>query len=196
MRVIQARCEPPVRHTRRCTVSSPPIQPRTSSSRRAGQSAVEPLVDRIANWLQSEAHRYPEILTRALTESLEETSAELPPPQLVHNDFRAANLLCKGSRVVAVLDFEEAALDHAVVDLARAAVLLGTRFREWQPIPAETRDAFLSGYGSVRSPSRAEASWLPTLILWSTVQIMHGWNPDDWLVSAMDQANRVLNKTL
>ncbi len=91
--------------------------------------------------------------------------------------------------MVAVLDFEEAALDHAVVDLARAAVLLGTRFREWQPIPAETRDAFLSGYGSVRSPSRAEASWLPTLILWSTVQIMHGWNPDEWLVSAMDEAS-------
>ena len=55
--------------------------------RTRGQRAAEPLVDRITHWLHSDAHRYPDILTRALRQSLEETSAELPPVQLVHNDF-------------------------------------------------------------------------------------------------------------
>ncbi len=57
----------------------------------------------------------------------------------MHLDFRSANLLCDGDRISAILDFEEAGIDHPVGDLATAVVLLGTRFRHWGPVPPEAQ---------------------------------------------------------
>ena len=66
--------------------------------------------------------------------------------QLVHNDFRSANILHDGTRITAVLDFEEVTNASRVADLARAAVLLGTRYRNWQPTNQEVREAFVAAY--------------------------------------------------
>jgi homoserine kinase type II len=53
--------------------------------------------------------------------------------QLVHNDFRSANILHDGTRISAVLDFEEITYDTRVADIAKSAVLLATRYRDWGP---------------------------------------------------------------
>lgn len=71
--------------------------------------------------------------------------------QLVHNDFRSANLLHDGTRLTAVLDFEDVAYTSRVADLARAAVLLGTRYRDWAPTAPAVRAAFVEAYDT-RSP--------------------------------------------
>jgi homoserine kinase type II len=46
------------------------------------------------------------------------------PKQLVHNDFRSANILHEGTKITAVLDLEELTYDTRVADLAKSAVLL------------------------------------------------------------------------
>ncbi|MEU6137796.1 phosphotransferase [Nocardioides sp. NPDC047086] len=79
---------------------------------------------------------------------------DIPPPpasdtQLVGNDFRSANILWAAGRVAAVLDLEEATYRRRVDDLAKAAVLLGTRYHHWRPTPAEVREAFVAAYVSV-----------------------------------------------
>lgn len=66
--------------------------------------------------------------------------------QLVHHDFRSANVLCDGSRITAVLDFEEVAWASRVADLARSAVLLGTRYRDWGPTSEAVRAAYVDAY--------------------------------------------------
>jgi homoserine kinase type II len=66
--------------------------------------------------------------------------------QLVHNDFRSANVLHNGTRITAVLDLEEVTYDTRVADLAKAAVLLGTRYRDWGPTSEGAREAFVAAY--------------------------------------------------
>ncbi len=66
--------------------------------------------------------------------------------QLVHNDFRSANLLHDGTRLRAVLDLEEVTYDTRVADLAKATVLLGTRYRNWGPTSRDVREAFVAAY--------------------------------------------------
>jgi homoserine kinase type II len=66
--------------------------------------------------------------------------------QLVHNDFRSANILHDGTTITAVLDFEEVTYRTRVADLARATVLLGTRYRNWGPTSQLARDAFVAAY--------------------------------------------------
>lgn len=66
--------------------------------------------------------------------------------QLVHNDYRSANILHDGTRISAVLDFEEITYDTRVADIAKSAVLLATRYREWGPTDESVRSAYLSAY--------------------------------------------------
>jgi homoserine kinase type II len=67
--------------------------------------------------------------------------------QLVHNDFRSANVLHDGTAISAVLDFEEVTYDTRAADIAKAAVLLATRYLNWGPTSERVRAAFLSAYG-------------------------------------------------
>ncbi len=69
-----------------------------------------------------------------------------PSQQLVHHDFRSANILHDGTGITAVLDFEEMTWATRVADLARSAVLLGTRYRDWGPTSAEVRAAYVGAY--------------------------------------------------
>lgn len=66
--------------------------------------------------------------------------------QLVHNDFRSANILHDGTRITAVLDLEEITYATRVADLARSAVLLGTRYRDWGPTSEQVRAAYVAAY--------------------------------------------------
>ena len=115
------------------------------------------------------------------------------PLQLVHNDYRSANVICEGGRVRAVLDFEQVGMDHAMVDLASAAVRLGTRFRCWRPTPQKVISTFLKGYCSWRQLSDVEAGWLPRLLLWQMLEAAAncGWNPDAWMAATTKQAATV-----
>ena len=66
--------------------------------------------------------------------------------QLVHNDFRSANILHDGTTITAILDYEEVTYRTRVADLAKAAVLLGTRYHDWAPTSQPVREAFVAGY--------------------------------------------------
>lgn len=66
--------------------------------------------------------------------------------QIVHNDFRSSNLLQDEGRITAVLDFEEITYESRMADLAKATVFLGTRYRNWGPMRAEAREAFVAAY--------------------------------------------------
>jgi homoserine kinase type II len=148
----------------------------------------EPLPDRIAGWLDSRAGHLPASARDALRGMLAAAPADPLPTQLVHRDFRAANVLFAGAEVAAVIDFEEAQLDHRVVELAHSAVLLGTRYHDWGPISAEVRAGFLAGYGSVRPLTPVEAGWWDVVLLWRALSMVPaGDDPTGWGASALSQ---------
>lgn len=132
-------------------------------------------------------------LARTPVEALLRTAAQCPrdrlPAQLVHGDFRAANLLCHGPEIVAVLDFEETRLDHRVLDLARSAVLLGTRFHHWGPVTPQVRAQFLAGYQAVSRLTPDEAAWWNALVLWFSLEMVpDGDDPTGWGAAALEAA--------
>jgi Ser/Thr protein kinase RdoA (MazF antagonist) len=136
---------------------------------------------RIETWLQ---HDDPGIVPAA-SARLRDTVAALPridsEPQLVHNDYRASNILTSGSEILAVLDFDEVAVDYCVSDLANTFVVLGTRFTKWQPTPERVRDILLQGYESVRPLTTLERRWLQVLVLLRGIQaIPPGDDPAGW----------------
>jgi homoserine kinase type II len=80
--------------------------------------------------------------------------------QLVHNDFRSANVLHDGTSITAVLDFEEVGYRSRVSDLAQAAVLLGNRYHDWGPTSRLVREAFVGAYCDQAPLSNAEQNQL------------------------------------
>lgn len=101
---------------------------------------------------------------------------ELPPRQPTHTDFRGANLLFQDGRISGILDFEEARLDAAVVDLSHAVCLLGTWYRDWQPISAEAQSLLIDSYTARRPLSDDEQAWLAPLVGWR--MLGQGWLDD------------------
>ena len=161
--------------------------PEAGSLGPGGQADSTPLRTRVEGWLHTTTGHHVAPLTESLRRRLASLPSDmtLPPLQLVHLDIRSANLLCDGDRVSAILDFEEAGIDHPVDDLAKGAVLLGTRFRNWGPVPPETQAAFVAGYQAVRVLSAPEAAWLRPLILWRTLRLVPvGGDPAGWAESA------------
>jgi homoserine kinase type II len=152
---------------------------------------ARPLTARITGWLDSGAGHLP----AAARDTLRELVAGAPPDrlarQLVHFDVRSANILWDRGAIVAILDFEEAQQEDRLVELARAAVLLGTRYHDWGPVPAEVRAAFVAGYGAVRPLTPAEADWLDILLLWQNLAwVPAGDDPTGWGASALSQLTR------
>jgi Ser/Thr protein kinase RdoA (MazF antagonist) len=136
---------------------------------------------RIETWLEHEDTGS----APAASARLRDQVGTLPPidsePQLIHNDYRASNILTSDSEVIAVLDFDEVSLDYCVSDLANAFVLLGTRFTHWQPTSTRVRDALLDGYQSVRPLTGLEHQWLQALVLLRGIQaIPAGDDPAGW----------------
>jgi homoserine kinase type II len=106
---------------------------------------------------------------------LHENLAEYPEPipvqetprpgtQLVHNDVRSANILWAGGRIAAVLDWDEVRYERRVDDLAKATVLLGTRYHDWGPPPADVRAAFVAAYQSAHPLPPEELGELPGIV--------------------------------
>jgi homoserine kinase type II len=93
--------------------------------------------------------------------------------QLVHNDFRSANLLHNGTTITAVLDFEEVTYRSRVSDLAKATVLLGTRFHNWGPTTQLVREAFVEAYCDQAPLTNAEQNQLQSGI--DAVMKGFGW---------------------
>jgi integrase len=150
-----------------------------------------PLTERVTGWLDARAEQLPAAARDALRGLVASAPPDRLPRQLVHFDFRSANILCAGGEVTAVIDFEEARHDHRLVELARAAILLGTRYHNWRPAPAEVRTEFLAGYQSVRPLTRAEAGWLDILLLWQAMAMVPpGDDPTGWGPSALSQLPR------
>jgi Ser/Thr protein kinase RdoA (MazF antagonist) len=142
---------------------------------------VSPLVSRpagldarIDDWLEGEHHGAAPEASRRLAGLLASAPELDDPVQLVHNDFRAANVLTRDSQVTAVLDFDDVVVDHRVSDLAKACVYLGTRFSDWRPTPTAVRQTLCAGYESVRPLSRAEARWLEIVVLWHGLMALPG----------------------
>lgn len=152
---------------------------------------TKPLTARVTDWLDSRADHLPAATRDTLRGLVASAPPDRLPRQLVHFDFRSANILCAGRAVAAIIDFENAQHDHRLVELARAAVLLGTRYRNWGPVPAEVRAEFLNGYQSQRPLTPAEAGWLNILVLWQTMAMVPpGDDPTGWGPSALSQLTR------
>lgn len=144
-------------------------------------SEAEPPDLRVRRWLAEHDHG----LVPEASAELTSVVAALPPleggSQPVHNDFRAANILTRGGRIVGVLDFDEVAWDHPVSDLAKASVYLATLFRNWQPTPTTARRQLRAGYESVRPLTPLDRRWLDALTRWQAiVAVAHSHDPAAW----------------
>ena len=153
-----------------------------------GIRAPRPLAGRVTAWLDSNPEPVSPVAGVALRRLVEKASVAPMPTQLIHGDYRAANILVAGDEVVGILDLEEVWLDHPIMDVARSAVMLGTLFREWGPVSDEVRAHFRAGYESERRLSAAEASWWPALVLWWSLMLTPaGDDPTGWGAAAMSQ---------
>ena len=101
-----------------------------------------------------------------LRSRLEQRARDLPelPHQPVHADYRGANVLTRGQEITGVVDFEEARLDSAAVDVAHAVCLLGTWYHDWRPMTPQAQSEFLDSYTGRRPLTAAEQTCLPPLI--------------------------------
>lgn len=157
-----------------------------------GPAPALPLGERIGAWLDSRAGHVPDAARRVLGELIVSAPTDELPVQLVHGDFRSANVLCAAGEVVAVIDFEEARLDHRVVEVARSAVLLGTRFHDWAPVPPDVHATFLAGYRSTARLNPVEERWLDVLLLWNGLAMVPpGPDPTGWAEAARDHVDRL-----
>jgi homoserine kinase type II len=150
-----------------------------------------PLTKRVTGWLDARVEHVPATARDALRGLVADAPPDRLPRQLVHFDFRSANILCADGEITAVIDFDEAQHDHRLVELARAAILLGTRYHNWGPVPAEVQTEFLAGYQTVCPLNRAEADWLDILLLWQAMSMVPpGDDPTGWGPSALSQQPR------
>lgn len=142
-------------------------------------------VERVTAWFATPPPHVPVPLLDALRRRLDDTPAAPLPVQLLHGDVRAANLLCAQGRVRAVIDLEEARFDTAVDELARGAVLLGTKYHRWGPVSPLVRATFRAGYETVRPLAPDEARWWDVLVgAYSLLMIPPAEGPTGWRAAA------------
>lgn len=150
------------------------------------------LREQVIGWLDSCPGQVPLAARRTLRELLPTAYDDRSPGQLVHGDYRSANILWSGNEITAVLDFEEARFDHRIVELARSAVLLGTRFHDWGPVSAEVCSTLRAGYESEQPLTPDESMWWDALVLWhSLMMIPEGDDPTGWSAAAMSRVREL-----
>lgn len=150
-----------------------------------------PMGRHLRSWLEIDHPEVPAGVLQRLAELVEGAPPEPRDTQLVHGDLRSANVLCRGVGIAALLDFEESHFENPVTELARACVLLGTRFRDWAPIPYSVQRNFLDAYETVRPLTSAERYWCHMLVLWLTALfIPEGDDPQGWAQAAQRLSHR------
>ena len=93
------------------------------------------------------------------------------PMQIVHSDWHPGNMLFRGSRVVAVIDYDAARIQQRIIDAANGALQFsiiggGDDPAQWPDYIDESRfKRFLRAYDSVNVLSRAELRTVPWLML-------------------------------
>ncbi|HEY9291477.1 MAG TPA: phosphotransferase [Microlunatus sp.] len=137
---------------------------------------VQPVAGSSTLWAYPDGRA--ETVPSELRRRLEQRIVDLPElsRQPVHSDFRGANVLYGDGEITGVIDFEEARLDAAVVDLAHAVCLLGTWYRNWQPITDRAQRLFLDSYTERRPLTDPEQVWLAPLVGWG--MLGQGWWED------------------
>jgi len=92
------------------------------------------------------------------------------PPQIIHCDWHPGNMLFRGTRVVAVIDYDAARLQQPIVDAANGALQFsilggGDDPSKWPDyIDVSRFKRFLKGYDSVTVLSKSELRALPLLM--------------------------------
>lgn len=93
------------------------------------------------------------------------------PMQIIHSDWHPGNMLFRGSKVVAVIDYDAARLQQRVIDIANGALQLsiiggGEDAAQWPDYLDISRyKRFLRGYDSVNVLSKAELRAIPWLMI-------------------------------
>ncbi|MEM1109425.1 MAG: phosphotransferase [Planctomycetota bacterium] len=95
------------------------------------------------------------------------------PLQIAHSDWHPGNMLFRGPRVVAVIDYDAARMQQRIVDVANGALqfsIIGGSDdpADWPDYPDESRfKRFIRGYDSVPEAvlSRAELRVMPYLMI-------------------------------
>lgn len=141
----------------------------------ATPTPITPLAVLMNDWRQQKRASLtdPDLIAGStiLLQRTEQLATTTLATQLVHGDYRAANILWQDGRIAAVLDFEEVRWGYRVNDLAWAAVHLGTRYHDWGPVTSEVHQTFLRGYKAVEPLTAAEEAWLPLLLAWHTINL-------------------------
>ncbi len=109
----------------------------------------------------------------AAVEYLHKLGLDNWPEQIVHSDWHPGNMLFRGSRVVAVIDYDSARRYQRIIDVANGALQFsilgkGDDPASWPDYVDESRfKRFLRGYDSVPDCvlSRAELRALPWLMI-------------------------------
>ena len=93
------------------------------------------------------------------------------PMQIIHSDWHPGNMLFRGSRVVAVIDYDAARMQQRILDVANGALQFsilggGEDAAQWPEYLDITRyKRFLRGYDSVNVLSKAELRTIPWLMI-------------------------------
>lgn len=106
-------------------------------------------------------------------EQVQQAGLEQWPKQIVHSDWHPGNMLFRGNRVVAVIDYDAARIHQRIIDAANGALQFsiiggGEDPRTWPDYIDESRfKRFLRGYDSVPDNvlSRAELKVVPWLMI-------------------------------
>lgn len=114
----------------------------------------------------------------ALRRAYEEAAAEADrigindwPHQIIHCDWHPGNMLFRGERVVAVIDFDAARLQPRVIDAANGALQFsviggGDDASSWPEYLDQSRfKRFLYGYDRVNQLTKAELQVIPWLMI-------------------------------
>lgn len=130
-----------------------------------------PLTERIATLIESYESKTTQAKLGRLQGLADDADSCDLPYQLVHGDYRSANVLYGSKNVAAVLDFEEVHTDHLICDAARSAALLSTRYHNWSPTSTAVQDVFRDGIESVVPFTDTETAWWETLIAATTLLV-------------------------
>lgn len=93
------------------------------------------------------------------------------PMQIIHSDWHPGNMLFRGPRVVAVIDYDAARIQQRVIDVANGALQFsilggGDDASQWPDYLDESRfKRFLRGYDEKQTLSRAELRTVPWLMI-------------------------------